>query len=1047
MKKRVISIIMVAVLLMTLVPFGAFAELGGTVIETQPKDVSADIGDTVSFTIEASNPNSSNLKYLWFDSSKVNTNSIDGGTFIKDLEKAKLGTEKTLTIYRVTEAEDGLTVRCAVYYTERLFPKDLSISEEATLTLRPSACDEHRMVMTAAVPATCAKEGNVEYYYCKLCQRYYLDIDGKEQVSLDECITPKLTTHGNVILVAAKDPTCCEKGCIKHYGCEICGQPFIDADGTVMLEFADVEIPKNANAHTNLVHYDAVPATCCEQGNIEYWYCDGCDVYYEDAECTQTISKVKIDVDKDKTNHTALEFVAPNKATCTADGNLAHYYCSGCKDYFSDAEGTKETTKAAMTVPKIDHVYSWQNDVEANAHYQQCSGCGKIKNSGAHSGGEAFCTARAVCDTCGFEYGEVDPNNHKNTEKQITVMPTLKKDGLCDIYCHDCEKIVAEDVAVSYDEVCDHDLVKVEEIPAKCESCKDATGAKEHYECSICGALFFDADGKSPVEDVSELALEPLKHYYETAGTPMANPNVQVWAANDESHWKVCKFCDYIFSGTGSTHTVIGNADPTCCKGGTCAICGHDDGKRDPENHSGGTELINVREPADGKAGYTGDTKCLGCGEILEYGRAYYDPCAGGCASTLRFVPPVEKTCTEDGVKAHYICMVCGNRYMDENAETLASENDIIDICTGHDLHPGKTALTSVDLASLMKSLDITTEDIQNMIQNGDFSSVTDINIDSLLDKLKVKDIDHCHDDTYHWLGCQRCGKTLVDIRPELEAKGIKINERWYELSAKTAHSGGAADCANKPICDECGEVYGQLGSHRYNAVVTEPTCTEGGYTTHTCSGCKDSYVDSYTEAVGHKIVKGRCEYCKQTFKNPFVDVDSTSIYYEHVMWAYYYTPQITGGTDATHFSPMAPCTRGQVVTFLWRAAGRPEPTNAGNPFDDVSNSGPCQPYYTAILWAVENNITNGYYDGTFRPHAQVTRAEFVTFLWRYYGSPSPSNMSNPFIDVSNSGPFYKAILWASEQGITQGYGNNEFKPNKICSRWQVVTFLHRAID
>ena len=509
----------------------------------------------------------------------------------------------------------------------------------------------------------------------------------------------------------------------------------------------------------------------------------------------------------------------------------------------------------------------------------------------------------------------------------------------------------------------------------------------------------------------------------------------------------MCKHCGYRYNDTYSTHTILGNAEPTCCSGSTCETCGYDDGKRDPDNHSGGTEIVGAVEPVGDEPGYTGDTKCLGCGEIIEQGRAYYAPCADGCAPNLEYVPAVEKTCTDDGKKAHYICTKCGNMYLKSDGTQPTDDAGIVDPCTGHDLHPGKDAITSVDLASLMASLDISKDDLINMIKNGDFSSLKDITYESLLANLSVKDIDHCYDDTYHWLGCQRCGKTLEDLRPELEKNGITINERWYELSRKTAHSGGVADCKNKAICDECGEAYGDFGKHRYDAVVTAPTCTEKGYTTHTCSGCKDSYVDSYTPAAGHKISKGRCENCEKNFPNPFVDVDSGSIYYEHVLWAYYYDPQITAGTDATHFSPSAPCTRGQVVTFLWRAAGRPQPTSTSISFSDVSNSGACQPYYTAILWAAENGITTGYNDGTFMPHAQVKRAEFVTFLWRYYGQPSPSNLDNPFVDVSPSSVFYKAILWAAEEGITQGYGNNDFQPNRICSRWQVVTFLHRAMS
>ncbi|MGM9592637.1 MAG: S-layer homology domain-containing protein [Oscillospiraceae bacterium] len=1051
MNKRLISFLMVVLLLASLVPMGAFAAIGETIIKTQPKDVSADVGDTVSFTIEAENPNSTNLKYLWFDAKQVNTDNINSFTsFIAEAEKAKLGDKESLTLKNITEDMDGMTVRCAVYYTDPIIPRGLSLSDTATLSIRPPECEEHTLRKIAASAATCAKEGNVEYYCCTVCERYYLDEAGTLETTPEACTIPKLTTHGNIVLVEARDASCCEKGCIEHWACEICGQAFVDEAGTVKLENSAVELAIDATKHTNLVHHDAVAATCCEQGTIEYWYCDGCDKYFTDAAGTESISKVKLDVDKDKTNHTNLVYYPPKAATCNEEGNIPYYYCDGCKDYFSDAEGTKEISKSDATLPKLDHSYKWValNVDGVEYHAQECSKCGDLKNTGNHSGGEAYCAGRAVCDICGFEYGAVDPDNHIHTEKQIIVEPTLEKDGLCNIYCTDCEKIVAENVKISYDEVCEHELVKVEEVPAKCESCTDASGVKEHYKCSICGAIFSDADGKQPISDESTLTIEPLKHYIaEISGEQIANVKVQEWAYDEVGHWRVCKFCGYRYTDTYSTHTVLGNAEPTCCSGSTCVTCGYDDGKRDPNNHSGGTEIVGAVEPVGDEPGYTGDTKCLGCGEIIEQGRTYYAACPGGCAATLEFVPAVEKTCTEDGVKAHYICTVCGNMYLKSDGTQPTDEAGIVDPCTGHDLHPGKDAITSTDLASLMANLDISTDDLLAMIKNGDFSSLKDITYESLLANLSVKDIDHCYDDTYHWLGCQRCGKTLEDLRPELEKNGITINERWYELSRKTAHSGGVADCKNKAICDECGEAYGDFGKHRYDAVVTEPTCTEKGYTTHTCSGCNDSYVDSYTPAAGHKINKGRCENCKQNFPNPFVDVESGSVYYEHVLWAYYYDPQITAGTDATHFSPSAPCTRGQVVTFLWRAAGRPQPTSTSISFSDVMNSGACQPYYTAILWAAENGITTGYSDGTFRPHAQVKRAEFVTFLWRYYGQPSPSNLDNPFVDVSPNSVFYKAILWAAEQGITQGYGNNDFQPNRICSRWQVVTFLHRAMS
>lgn len=181
---------------------------------------------------------------------------------------------------------------------------------------------------------------------------------------------------------------------------------------------------------------------------------------------------------------------------------------------------------------------------------------------------------------------------------------------------------------------------------------------------------------------------------------------------------------------------------------------------------------------------------------------------------------------------------------------------------------------------------------------------------------------------------------------------------------------------------------------------------------------------------------------------SPFTDISGNSVYFDAVLWAV--DKGITNGTTATTFAPNENCTRGQVVTFLWREAGSPEPESSDNPFDDVSDSGPCKPYYKAILWAAENGITTGYPDGSFRPNDTVTRAQFVTFLWRAAGSPEPESSDNPFNDVSATGPgapYYKAILWAVEQGITNGYGQYTFRPNATCTRWQVVLFMYRAFD
>ena len=181
----------------------------------------------------------------------------------------------------------------------------------------------------------------------------------------------------------------------------------------------------------------------------------------------------------------------------------------------------------------------------------------------------------------------------------------------------------------------------------------------------------------------------------------------------------------------------------------------------------------------------------------------------------------------------------------------------------------------------------------------------------------------------------------------------------------------------------------------------------------------------------------------------PFVDVAESSVYCDAVAWAYKHTPQqITGGFDATHFVPNNPCTRAQVVTFLWRAKNCPEPKSSTNPFGDVSAkqaNGKDNPYYKAILWAAEEGITTGYDGGIFKPNATVTRAQFVTFLWRADGMPATSGSINGFVDAGQiASPYQQAVAWAVEKGITTGYEDKTFRPKAACTRWAVVLFMYR---
>lgn len=801
MKKRIISLLMVALMLVSLVPMSALAA-GNTTITKQPSDKSAAVGETVTFEIAATNPNSTKLEYLWFDADKVNADDIDLSNIkntIDEIKAAKLGEGQTLT--RV--AEQDMKIRCAVYYNEaKTFlgitvnvPKDLALSNTVTLTVTGGTVDPDPDPTPSPSP------------------------------SVEPTPTPTPTP------TPSTDPTTCEH---------------------------------------KIEPVDAAEANCTAKAHSQYWQCSKCGQIFADAEGTKTAKLKDFETGKkDETKHTDLKHFPSKAATCTEKGNIEYWYCSGCDKYYSDAAGTVKTTSAKVSTSKNDHDYYWVADEVAGVHYQKCRVCGTTTGTSSHSGGTASCKAQAKCAKCGASYGELDPNTHVNFE------------------------------------------------------------------------------------------------------------------------------------------------------------------------------LRNEVKATETTQGYTGDKYCKDCGAFIEKGSYYSAQCAGGCKD-IELVKGTPKTCTEDGTIDYYRCKKCGNMYKDERASILITKDDLVDKCTGHDLHPGTDLVGSIsqdNLKLLAKTIGLSTPQIVQMIRDGTFD------LDHIIGMIKIKDIDHCSDDTYHWLGCQRCGKTLEDLRDELNSAGFKINEKWYELSRKTAHTGGTATCTEKAVCDECGDAYGELGAHRYDAVVTAPTCTQNGYTKHTCSSCKDSYTDNETVKTGHIIKYGVCEKCNMRFSNPFYDVNGTDWFYSAVMWAYYNTPQVTNGKDESHFAPKASCTRAQVVTFLWRAAGRPAPSGSVQQFSDVPKTNSYAYCYDAILWAVENGITKGTDATHFSPNATVTRAQFVTFLWRYAGEPAPKNMSCGFNDVDANAFYYKAVLWAVENGVTTGKTATQFAPGATCTRCEVAAFMFRAFS
>ena len=231
-------------------------------------------------------------------------------------------------------------------------------------------------------------------------------------------------------------------------------------------------------------------------------------------------------------------------------------------------------------------------------------------------------------------------------------------------------------------------------------------------------------------------------------------------------------------------------------------------------------------------------------------------------------------------------------------------------------------------------------------------------------------------------------------------------------------------------------------------SIVTITVKPDKGYTLETLRALDMSgYAMELTENNGRFTFKmpASAVIVKATFMddntmlNFFVDVKASDYFYDAVLWAA--EKGVTSGADALHFSPNAPCTRAQIVTFLWRAAGSPAPKNMSS-FADV----PADAFYAkAVAWAVENGITGGTGDGKFSPDATCTRAQAVTFLYRASGAPAVSGNA-AFSDVAANAYYAAAVKWAEKNGITGGIGGGLFGSNNNCTRAQIVTFLYRSV-
>ena len=251
----------------------------------------------------------------------------------------------------------------------------------------------------------------------------------------------------------------------------------------------------------------------------------------------------------------------------------------------------------------------------------------------------------------------------------------------------------------------------------------------------------------------------------------------------------------------------------------------------------------------------------------------------------------------------------------------------------------------------------------------------------------------------------------------------------------------------------------------RQQSLVTPPTCSEPGTARFVCKLCGRQIVKEVPPTGSHRwrpedlIYEGAtshesyasyvCTVCGQSKRSRlcageiFADMPKEGNWaHDPIDWAYF--NGISSGKTANTFAPKATVTRAEVVSFLYKAMGSPEPAITENPFTDVAEG---KYYYNPVLWAVGAGVTTGATPTSFAPRRNCTRAQIVCFLWNAAGKPEPVTQENPFPDVSENKYYYKAVLWAYENNITGGVSATAFGPSRVCTRAQTVTFLYKAYE
>ena len=704
----------------------------------------------------------------------------------------------------------------------------------------------------------------------------------------------------------------------------------------------------------------------------------------------------------------------------------------------------------------LGHLWSWTSNGNGT-HTRTCrrENCNATETDTC-SGGTATCTAKAKCSTCNAEYGEKLPHDFtaETAEEQY-----LKSGATCTekaVYYKSCaacglsSKGTANEATFFSGNVLDHDwgtwtqnsdekthtrICKRDTSHTETENCHGGTATcTAKAVCTVCGGEYGEMAAHSFTTEKAET------QYLKSGAT----------CTEQAEYYKSCTACGLSSKGTANEVTFFsgnvldhdwGTWTQNSDEKTHTRICKRDTSHTETENCHGGTATCTAK------------AVCTVCGG--EYGEMAAHSFTTEKAETQYLKSGA--TCTEQA-EYYKSCTACGLSSKGTANEVTFFSGNVLD------------------------------HDWGTWTQNSDEKTHT---------RICMRDTSHtetknCHGGTASCTMkavCEVCKAEYGEKDPEHHAEGCELewvvteteHEQKYSLCgkvtiAKEKHTFGDWTIIQRPTSNRDGEKERICQICQYKETKTIPATGSNYsyYTIKATAGAGGSITPSGNVSVregrdqtftitpdkGYAVANVKIDgksigavksYTFENVKrahtieasftrtNEFIDVPSSSYFYEAVMWAV--ESGVTTGVSANRFDPNGICTRAQAVTFLWRTAGSPASKTRTMPFADVPVG---SYYYDAVLWAVENGITKGTSDTTFSPNMTCSRAQIVAFLWRSEKSPA-AGTANPFADVKSTAYYAGAVLWAVREDITKGTTNTTFSPDADCTRAQIVTFLWRC--